>query len=253
MSFKKFKWIDLLIFSVIAVVFELLNYFMSTNFSNFKLIFLSYTTVLSLIAVYRWGISGIIVSILGNLAACVVSENATAESYIIYLSGAISILIPILIFQYGLKRERIRKMYIFIPYLIITNFIVILTRCIVAGIFDKTNFLNVFVTNLKAEIIMESMSIVIQIIIALIAGRKSSKLIVEMHEYVKEVQDYQKLGGLKEIQSQPNFNFDKPFTEEDQIDNSNILDGGMLTQEELDELDEMYQNSLTEEEKEKLL
>lgn len=246
MSFKKFKFIDLMIFSVIAVIFEFLNYFASTTFDTFKLIFLSYTTVLCLISVYRCGISGIIVSIFGNLAACIVSDNATRDSYIIYLIGAISILIPILIFQYGLKRERIRKMYIFIPYLIITNVFMILVRCLVAGLLNINDFGNIFLNNIKAELIMESMPIVIQIIIALIAGRKNG-LLIELREYVENVQDYKKLGGLKEIQSQPNFNFDKPFTEEDQIDNSNILDGGTLTQEELDELDSMYQEAIKNE------
>ena len=111
------------------------------------------------------------------------------------------------------------------------------------GSLFANNFLNDFITNLQYEVILESMSLVISIIILLIASRKKGNLLVDMYSYIKDLKDHMILGGLKEYHEMPNFNFDKPFTEEDQMDDGNILDGGTLSYKELKELDEMYQKS----------
>ena len=242
MSFKTYKWVDIGILSVIAVVFEFLNFFASTSFESFKLIFLSYSIVICLIACYRWGLEGIVVGILGSLAACVAAKSNDPISYFAYITGALAQLIPILIFQYLIGRERIIKKYILIPYLVISFVTVVITRCFVGSLFAD-NFLNDFIANLQYEVILESMSLVISIIILLIASRKKGNLLVDMYSYIKDLKDHMILGGLKEYHEMPNFNFDKPFTEEDQMDDGNILDGGTLSYKELKELDEMYQKS----------
>ena len=83
------------------------------------------------------------------------------------------------------------------------------------------------------------MCLVISIVILAIANRKNGDMLVEMKSYIKKVQDYQKLGGLKEIKESPKFNQDKPLTEPDEMDEAYILDGGQLSNKELKELDDL--------------
>ena len=252
MSLGKYKFLDLCVFTFLAVIFELLNYFATTTvLGEYRIIFLSYSVILSLICIYRNGIMGTIVGIGGALAACIAGKSSELSQYVAYIGGAISLIIPVLIFQYLIGRKKLKKNYVFVPYLIISYGFVILTRCFILGLFNYSTFLDTFINNLRVECVLESMSLVISIIILLIANNKKSQLIVESKEYIKYVQERNKLGHLKEYQESPNFNSDKPFTEFGQIDNSNLLDGGELTARELKELDDLYKSHLDSENKDK--
>lgn len=243
MSLKKYKFIDLCVFTILAIVFEALNFFATTTIQGeYQLIFLSYSVILSLICIYRIGISGIIVSLAGGLTACIVAKSSELSQYMAYILGALSIIIPVIIFQYIIGRKTLKKNYVFIPYLIISYIFLILTRCLVLALFNIDSFMDTFTNNLRVECVLESMSLVISIIIVFVANRKNSQLLVESEEYVKYVQERNKLGHLKEYQEAPNFNSDRPFTEFGQIDNSNLLDGGELTAKELKELDDLYKS-----------
>ena len=94
---------------------------------------------------------------------------------------------------------------------------------------------------------MQSMCLVISLVILLIANRKNGDMVVEMKSYIKKVQDYQKLGGLKEIKESPKFNHDKPLTAPDEMDEAYILDGGQLSNKELKELDAIMYEDIDEE------
>lgn len=240
MSLKKYKTIDILVFVVLAVVFELANYFASTKIDNFKLIFMSYTIVLSLICIYRWGLLGTVVAVAGGITACIVSGASEVAQYVAYGVGNLFVIIPALLFQYGIGRDRIKRNKLLLILYLICDFVLVITiRCLIISLFTPELFLDTFVQSIKSETIMESMSLVISILILLVASRKKGNMMVEMVGYIKDVHDHMKLGGLKEYQESPNFNFDKPFTEEGQFDNSNLLDGGNLTRAQLKELDEM--------------
>ena len=244
MTLKKYELIDLSAFCILAVIFDALNYFATTTvLGDYRLIFLSYSILLSLISIYRIGIKGIFVAICGALTTCLINSSSLSQ-YVAYIGGAISLIIPVIIFQYAIGRKNLKRNYVFIPYIIISFAFTILTRCIVLGLFNANTFLDTFISNLKVEIILESMSLVISIIILVILNRKKSKLIMWSVDYIKYVQDRAKLGHLKELQESPNFNSDRPFTEFGEIDNSNILDGGELTIKDLTELDDLYKSHL---------
>ena len=251
MSLKKYKFIDLCAFIILAMLFEALNYVATVNvLGDYRLIFLSYTIVLCIISMYRIGIAGIFVGIFGSLAACFAAKSSELAQYVAYLAGGVSILIPWLFFQCLLGRKRLKNGFLIVLYLISCFIVVILTRVSVLALFNYSTFKETFITNLKLECVLESMSLVISIIILLIANRKNSHLIEKSEDYVHYVKDLSKLGHLKEYQNASNFNSDRPFTEFGQIDNSNILDGGELSAKELKELDDLYNSHLENEEKE---
>ena len=241
MKLSKYKTMDILVFTILAVIFELLCYYVSTNINDFKIIFLSYTIVLSLICIFRWGLIGSVVALAGGLASCIISSEATLAHYVSYTFGSlIGVIITALLFQYVIGRENLKKFPILLfAYLIIDFSVVIFFRCLIVSLFDILNFKEVLIGSLKNQIVMQSMCLVISIVILAIANRKNGDMLVEMKSYIKKVQDYQKLGGLKEIKESPKFNHDKPLTAPDEMDEAYILDGGQLSNKELKELDDL--------------
>lgn len=237
MSFKVFKNIDLLLFSMVAVIFEVINRFASVNFSSFKLIFMSFTIVLTLISMYRWGLEGLIVALFAKTICIVVSDhNNDYRFYISYIFGTLlAVLIGYIIFQKIIGKKRIKKNYLMIIYLLFDSFLAIIFISTISTFFGAD-----FVLNFKQLLVQECMSIFMSIIILLVANRKNGNILVEMRDYVKAVQDSKKLGNLKEIKESPKFNSDRPYTEYDQLDDSNILDGGTMNIDQLKDLEKMY-------------
>lgn len=242
MTLKQFKWVDLLIFSIIAVIFEVINHFISLNLASFRLIFMSFTIVLTLIAMYRWGVAGLSVLVFATIISVAITDkNTQIEYYASYtLGGILGVLLGFIIFQIIIGKKRIKKVYLLIPYLLFDFIVVILFRSLIASFFHLADFSNMFITNLQALLVQESMSMFTSSIVLLVANRKKGNIMVEMKQYVKEVHDLKKLGSLKEMKESPKFNSDSSFTEFGQIDNSTILDGGTLDADQLKELLKMY-------------
>lgn len=240
MTLKQFKWVDLLLFSLVAVIFEVINHFATANIASFKIVFMSFTIVLTLISIYRWGISGIIVMLFASvIGVAVSSHNAEYQHYVTYVIGGILGMIPgYIIFQMIIGRKRIKNNLLIILYLLFDFTMVILIRSFFSHILKVSDF----VTSLSGLFIQESMSIATSIIILLVANRKKGNVVVEMNNYVREVKEEKKLGSLREIKEKPNFNSDSSFTEFNQLDESNILDGGTLDVDQLKELEKMYKD-----------
>ena len=245
MSLKKYKTMDVMVFTILAVLFELLCYYVSTNVDDFKIIFLSYSIVLSMICIFRWGLIGCVVALAGSIASCATSSLSTLPHYIAYGVGStVGVILVALVFQYMIGRETLKKVPILLfVYLIIDFIVVIFLRCLIISLFDLNNFKQTLIDSLLNQVVMQSMCLVISLLILAIANRKNGDILVEMKSYIKKVQDYQKLGGLREIKESPKFNHDKPLTEPDEMDEAYILDGGQLSNKELQELDDlMYQD-----------
>ena len=118
MKFIKYKTIDILVFTILAVVFELLCYYVSTNVNDFKIIFLSYSVVLSLICIFRWGLIGSVVAVAGGIANCIISTEAKLPHYLAYSVGnLIGVILVALLFQYLIGREKLKKY----PMLLLTR------------------------------------------------------------------------------------------------------------------------------------
>lgn len=249
MSLKKYKAVDLLVFTILAAIFELLCYYVSTNVDDFKVIFLSYSIVLSLISIFRWGLIGSVVVFVGGIASCIISSESNYTHYFAYgIGSVIGVVLVALLFQYLIGREKLKKYPILLyVYLIVDFVVVIFIRCLIVSLFNINNFSEVLISSLKNQFVMQSMCLVISLVILLIANRKNGDMVVEMKSYIKKVQDYQKLGGLKEIKESPKFNHDKPLTAPDEMDEAYILDGGQLSNKELKELDAIMYEDIDEE------
>lgn len=249
MSLKKYKAVDLLVFTILAAIFELLCYYVTTNVDDFQVIFLSYSIVLSLISIFRWGLIGSIVVFVGGVASCIISSESNYTHYFAYgIGSVIGVVLVALLFQYLIGREKLKKYPILLyVYLIVDFVVVIFIRCLIVSLFNINNFSEVLISSLKNQFVMQSMCLVISLVILFIANRKNGDMVVEMKSYIKKVQDYQKLGGLKEIKESPKFNHDKPLTAPDEMDEAYILDGGQLSNKDLKELDAIMYEDIDEE------
>jgi len=245
MSLSQFKSIDLLLFSLIATIFEVINKFASIKLPAFQLVFMSFTIVLTLISMYRWGLAGVVVMLFSKTIGVVVSDvRGNYQAYIIYvIGGIIGVIIGYLLFQKLIGKKRIKNTALILSYLVFDFMIVMLIESLIFGLFNSNTFGASFTNQLKALLIQESMSIFTSSIILLVANRKNGNILIEMRSYIKDVHDLKKLGGLKEMKESPKFNSDKPFTEFDQIDDSTILDGGTMDVDQLKELEQMYKDN----------
>lgn len=247
MSLKKYKTLDLFVFVLLAVIFEVANYKLYESFDSFKLLFLSYSIVIALICTYRWGLIGCLPAFAGGLAACIATSSYSTELLLAYCGGnTIGVLISALIFQYGFKRKALQNKLLLIIYFTFMFGLVLLLRASMVALFSNENFSIEFINSIKGSIVIESMSYVVSIIVLLIASRKNGNFMIEMIEYIKDVQDEEKLGGLKKIKESPKFNFDNPLTEADEMDEAYILDGGQLSNKQLKELDDGMNEEIDE-------
>jgi len=238
MSLKTFKNVDLLLFTLVAVIFEVINRFVSVNLGSFQLIFMSFSIVLTLIAMYRWGIAGIVIALFAKTMQIVIDSkhNKYYQFYVAYVLGTIlAVLLGYLIFQKLIGKKRIKNNFLMISYLIFDSFMAMIFISTIFTFF-KANFADY----MKQLLVQECMSIFMSIIILLVANRKNGNILVEMKTYVKDVQESKKLGSLKEIKESPKYNSDRPYTEYDQLDDQNILDGGTMDSIQLKDLEKMY-------------
>ena len=151
MSLKKYKAVDLLVFTILAAIFELLCYYVTTNVDDFQVIFLSYSIVLSLISIFRWGLIGSIVVFVGGVASCIISSESNHTHYFAYgIGSVIGVVLVALLFQYLIGREKLKKYPILLyVYLIVDFVVVIFIRCLIVSLFNINNFSEVLVSSLN--------------------------------------------------------------------------------------------------------
>ncbi len=110
MSLKK---IDICLFTIIALVFELLsNYFFNILESGF---YLSFSFLLFLILSLRWGIIGIIPFVISGIVSVFMNQNlGTLNAILFYVISNVFAVVPILLFQI-LKKDKNRNFIISSP------------------------------------------------------------------------------------------------------------------------------------------
>ena len=105
-TFKQYRDIDLTIFTVLVVIFEVIATFASNRWFTAQPIAMSITLMLTCVVMMRWGGWAVITALAGGLAFCAAS-GASLEQYLIYgIGNLFALLSLILIKLYG--KEKIR-------------------------------------------------------------------------------------------------------------------------------------------------
>ncbi len=252
MSKDTFKMIDLAIFSIIAMILEVVIYYSSQAFKMEMPVFVSFTIVLSLIAIFRWGIAGTIVCIVGGLTSAFVqniSSGAQFNLFLIYGVGNAFVAIAyLLLIKDGRKRISSNTGFLFI-YELVGYISVISGRSLLGVLLYRGSFTDY----LLAFIGPECLGVLLGTIVLIIAN-KPNGILVEMNEYIVKVHEEMKEDKLHLRAIKDSDRYDvSDVTKKDMINDASLLDGGNLNQNQLDELQIMLDESLSETKGEDLL
>ena len=119
-TFREYRNIDIMIWTVITVVFEILTTVATIKWFSQQPVALSITLAMICAVMMRWNGYGALMAVVGGFATCIVS-GASAQQYVIYCVGNIFALLAWLIIKW-LGKERIaekfmaRLLYVAVAY-----------------------------------------------------------------------------------------------------------------------------------------
>ena len=109
-TFKEYRMVDLMLLTVLVIVFEAIATYASGKWFNLQAINISVTLVLVCIAMMRWSGYAAIQAVVGGFVYCI-AAGATKEQCIIYCVGNIFSLVALLLIKiYGKEKIREGKM-----------------------------------------------------------------------------------------------------------------------------------------------
>ena len=109
-TFKQYRNVDLLIFSVITAVGECIATLASSRWFVGQPMAISITLAMILIAMHRWSGFAAVVAAVGGAVFCIAS-SASAEQFLIYCGGNIFALISLIYFRL-LTKSRVRSSFL---------------------------------------------------------------------------------------------------------------------------------------------
>ena len=105
-TFKEYRMLDLIIFTVFTIVFEAIATYASTKWFWAQAVSISVTLLLTCIVMMRWSGWAAIHAVAGGLVYCFCA-GATTEQYIVYAVGNLAGLIALLLIKF-IGKEKIR-------------------------------------------------------------------------------------------------------------------------------------------------
>ena len=106
-TIRRYQSVDLMIWSVLLVVFEFIVVKAGSVWFRSQLWTLSLVPALAAIVYMRWGVFGVLYSALGGIALCFASE-ATIQQYLIYTLGNMFSIVLLLMLKF-IGKEKIKE------------------------------------------------------------------------------------------------------------------------------------------------
>ncbi len=119
---KQFMIIDISIFSILAILSEFASYQLLYLFNSAGFIF-SFSLLLGLIAVYRWGLPGTIVYILSGLSMIFINSHLIANLLFYLIANLFFILTPLFFKVVSRNKVKTKLFYLFLYILIPITFL----------------------------------------------------------------------------------------------------------------------------------
>lgn len=251
MTKETFKIIDISLFSIIAIILEVVIYCAYGVYNYYLPVYVSFSILLSLISIYRWGLSGTIVAVLGGIAGAAMQNFFETESpflFIIYGLGNAAVAFSYLLLKKP-GRKKISSSTLMLVLYELTGYVaVILARTLLVVILNKD--LQSFTSYLTVYIAPDSLGFILGIIILVIAN-KPNGVLVEMNQYIIDVHEEMNNDKLhlKKIKESNSYDAIGDVTTKGKINDANLLDGGNLDEKQLKELQDMYDRALVEQNK----
>ncbi|MDF2611851.1 MAG: hypothetical protein K0R92_3325 [Lachnospiraceae bacterium] len=117
MKIEQYRWLDLLLLSIMAVGTEILGNWLFTQFPSAGF-YISFSMLIVIIALFRWGSYGAIVSCLIAIPATLLSETVSIQLFLFYfISNSTVFMIP-KIFRHIDNTLIVSKSYWFLGYIV---------------------------------------------------------------------------------------------------------------------------------------
>ena len=181
MTFGRYRFVDLLIFSVVTFVFECITTLATSKWFAGQPVAISITLALILITMHRWGPYSAVIAVAGGVAFCVAS-GASWEHYLIYAIGNIFALTSLAYFKlFG--KEAVRHSFLKTLLFAATSYLsVAIGRWLISLMFGSG------IRELLGFILSDLITLLFATVI-LYAGRGVDGLIEDQKQYVIRVNE----------------------------------------------------------------
>jgi len=110
MTFKQYRNVDLLIFSVLTAVFEAIAATATSKWFPGQPMAITITLAMILISMHRWSGYAAVIAVVSGASFCIAS-SASAEQFLIYCGGNIFALVSLVYFKL-LTKTRVKKSFL---------------------------------------------------------------------------------------------------------------------------------------------
>jgi hypothetical protein len=176
LTLRGYRSIDLLLFTVMMIVFELLAVKATIWFGEVYCI--SLFILLSMIVMMRWGGWSVVTIVAGAITFCL-ANGAPWEHYIIYVGGDLFILFDL--FWFNLGKAKMREGYLTVSF-VLCGYVLVETGRSFMGLFFGGNFLPALIGFLGTDLL----SALLALLIIMIA-RKQNGLYEDQITYLRRI------------------------------------------------------------------
>lgn len=176
LTLRGYRSIDLLLFTAMMIIFEMLAVKATMWFGEVYCI--SLFMLLSLIVMMRWGGWSVFTIVAGAVTFCL-ANGATWENYIIYVGGNLFILFDL--FWFYLGKVRMREGYLTVSFVLCGYVLVEIGRSAIA-LFFGGNFLQTLIGFLGTDLLSALLALLIIMI-----SRKQNGLYEDQITYLKRI------------------------------------------------------------------
>ena len=179
-TFKEYRMLDLMIFTVFTIVFEAIATYASVKWFWAQAISISVTLLLMCIVMMRWSGWAAIHAVVGGLVYCF-AAGATTEQYIVYSVGNLFGLVALLLIKF-IGKEKIRESKIKLVLFAATAYVGMAAgRCLVSLFYGEN--ISTFILYVTTDIISLLFAAIVLVLI-----RKTDGMIEDQKAYLFRVE-----------------------------------------------------------------
>ena len=179
-TFKEYRMLDLIIFTVFTIVFEAIATYASVRWFWAQAVSISVTLLITCIVMIRWSGWAAIQAVVGGLVYCF-AAGATIEQYIVYGVGNLLGLVALLLIRF-VGKEKIRQSKMQLMLLATITYVGMAAGRTVISLFVGGN-LNDFILYVTTDIISLLFAAVVLILL-----RKTEGMIEDQKAYLFRVE-----------------------------------------------------------------
>jgi len=237
MSEKKFKILDIFLFTIISTITECLNIWLFSQFGGYQIFTLSFVPVLGMIALFRWNAWGIVTPLVSSMAGILLriglGQNITADYWLIYGLSFLSLFLCLLWFRKKDKATILSDKGFFFGYYFTGYIALELTRGIIQTIASGS-----ITAAMVHYFAYDLLNIVFNLAVFFIACKQET-IVVDMHDYLVKLHSEPSSARMRK-ENNNYLALEQMANKNNEISDIALLDGGVPTEAELKNMSKLY-------------